>query len=1172
MHVDFTVADRCDTNCWSGSNPVPASWPDVPWDQSCTTTPCNDLSPAFYTAKRLAQVTTKVWNPAKTPSPGYDNVEQWTLHHSYPSPGDGTRAGLFLDRISHVGLVGMTTSVPDVTFEGQAMPNRVMPDTGDGKPGMNWERVKSITTEAGGVISVAYAPANCSSTSLPDVNNLQDNHLRCFPVHWTNPATGTTSLEFFHKYVVSSVAESDPTGGSTHSLTSYDYVGNAAWHYTDDDGLIQPTDKTWSVWRGYPTVRTTKGDPGDPNVVRTQTETTYFQGMHGDHLPSGTRSVVMPAIDMNGDGDTADQADVPASNDEDVFAGLVRRSTTLNGVSGVEVSSTASQPWRSNPTASRTINGVTVEARYVHAAASFNRVALDTDSGHRVAGWRTTSSVTAFDSLGMPLSTEDRGDDAVTGDETCHLVEYVRDATVLGATAPDANKWLMAYPKRSRDFATTCATATSPTAQLTADDIVADNLNLYDGLALGAPPTKGDMTEARALKSWDAATQTPGYLTVSMATYDAYGRMTGATDVRGNQTTTAYTPATGGPVTGSSVTNSLGWTVTTVLNPAWGASLSSTDANGHITNQAYDGLGRLTSVWDPSRSTSQPATTVYTYNLRNDAVSSVTTQALTPAGTYLSTYQLYDALLRPRQTQAADINGGGRIVSDFFYDSLGRPYLTSEPHLEPGSPGTALFVPDPGSELDVASQTKTLFDGAGRATAGISLSNGDELWRTTSSYTGDREDVTPPHGGTASSEITDAQGRVVELRQYANPTPTGTSTSTRYTYNRKGQLVAVQDPAGHQWTTTYDLLGRAIAATDPDKGATSSTYNDVGDRLTSTDALGNILAYTYDSHRPTHDRSRRLGHRAQAHRGRLRRTHQRPGPAHQDDPVRRHGRVQHAGHWVQPELPADRDQLHHPDHDQVPGYRRHVRLQLDLQPGRIPGHAASARCGRCRRDAAGAADLRVQRIRRPDDPGHQPGQHHLRDRHHVHVVRGDRPDHAAEQRRPVRLRPVRLRVRHPAAERDQGLPRHRADGGHRCQLQVRRRRQHHEDQGRRGRTDRRHPVPALRQLPAADHRLDPGRRRLCHRPHGRRAGWTGPLLDVVAVRRVRQPDPAGRARHPDRGPDHQLQLPDRRRRGLPPARWNVHGGQQWDDDGRLRVRRARQHPQPARHRVVQPDA
>src|SRR6185369_2272694 len=62
--VLFDVADRCSTGCYdSGNSPVPAQWPDTPWDQYCKAAPCTtQLAPSFWTGKRLVAVRTQVYS------------------------------------------------------------------------------------------------------------------------------------------------------------------------------------------------------------------------------------------------------------------------------------------------------------------------------------------------------------------------------------------------------------------------------------------------------------------------------------------------------------------------------------------------------------------------------------------------------------------------------------------------------------------------------------------------------------------------------------------------------------------------------------------------------------------------------------------------------------------------------------------------------------------------------------------------------------------------------------------------------------------------------------------------------------------------------------------------------------------------------------------------------
>ncbi|HZJ67469.1 MAG TPA: SpvB/TcaC N-terminal domain-containing protein, partial [Kofleriaceae bacterium] len=455
MRVVFEVADRCLSGC---STKDAVHWPDVPWDRECTAASCtfNQVSPSFWSTKRLSAIKTQVWGGS-----AYRDVESWTLTHSFPMSDQPT---LWLDKVAHAGFVGGTTAIPDITFVGVAMPNRV--DTNnDQYPAMNRYRMKTINSESGGKIDLLYSAQDCvRGTRVPDQNALQNNTMRCYPVKWTPDGQTKPINDFFHKYLVTDVIEADLSGSSSRVVTHYDYLGDPAWHYTDDDGLIKADFKTWSVWRGYGAVRTTKGDPGE----QTNEERRYFRGMHGDKLPSGTRTVTLPAIAVG---------NIPAVNDEDAFSGQPRELITRSGPGGAEVAAQVNEPWQSAPTASRTINGTTVHARRVDTAVVHNRTALD---GGR--GYRTTTSTTTFDGLGMAIQVDDRGDDAATGDEKCTLTEYARNTSA----------GILDRKSRERSFAVPCSRALA--GGLTDDDVLGETRSSYDGQAWNVAPTKGSVT------------------------------------------------------------------------------------------------------------------------------------------------------------------------------------------------------------------------------------------------------------------------------------------------------------------------------------------------------------------------------------------------------------------------------------------------------------------------------------------------------------------------------------------------------------------------------------------------------------------------------------------------------------------------------------------------------
>ncbi|WP_328650331.1 RHS repeat protein [Micromonospora sp. NBC_00330] len=802
--VVFGVADRCLSSCTTHDA---AHWPDTPWDQECTGSNCGTVfSPTFWTTKRLSTVTTQVRSGGS-----YSDVERWTLTHTFPDPGDGTRAGLWLSKISHAGLVGTTTTVPDIEFTGVQLANRV--DTIDFAAAMNWWRIAKIQTETGGTISVTYSDPDCVAGQTPTP---QTNTRRCYPSVWTPEGYANPVTDWFHKYVVTTVYEQDNTGGappqgSPRVVHKYNYLDGAAWHYSDDDGLIEKRYKTWSSFRGYGRVGVTTGDAGE----QTYSETRYFRGMDGDRAaPSGGTKAVT----------------VDGFADADWFAGMTREVKTFNGPGGPVVSRETNDPWGSAATASRTFNGDTVTARFTRTATTRKYTTLDAGRGERA-----TRTTTTYDSLGMATQVDDFGQDGVAGDEQCKKTDY---------TPRNDTLWLMDKSHRTQTYAVQCS---ATTGTLTDADVISEERTSFDGQAFETAPTRGLGTKTEKMTAWNAGA--PTFATVSQGTYDAYGRVTAAWDALNAKTTTAYTPATGGPVTATTVTNPLQHVATTTVNPAWGNNSAIVDPNNKRTDLAYDGLGRLTSVWLPGRDkATKSASASFSYLIRNNAATVVSSSRLNPADAYNTTYALYDGLLRLRQTQSPSPSGG-RLLTDTFYDSAGRETKTFGSYHTTGAAGTSLVTAT--ERALVPTQTRTVFDGAGRPTASIFQPYDVERWRTSVYYAGDRADMTPPAGGTATSTIIDARDRTVSVRQYhgASPTPgtAGSWDTASYGYDRKGQLAGVTDAMGNKWLYEYDLQGRRIKQTDPDTGTTTLGY-DAGDRLTSSiDARGKKLAYLYDT-------------------------------------------------------------------------------------------------------------------------------------------------------------------------------------------------------------------------------------------------------------------------------------------------------------------------------------
>nr|MDT0657877.1 RHS repeat-associated core domain-containing protein [Micromonospora sp. DSM 115978] len=801
--VEFATADRCLSNCGTKNA---TTWPDTPWEMDCTATtnPCLTASPTFWSSKRLTTVTTRVWKAATS---SYQNVDSWTLRHTFPDPGDTTRAGLWLAGITHRGLNGTTVELPEVTFGGIQMNNRVDASGNDWAQAMNWWRINKIVTETGGEIFVTYSNRECvRNSNMPaDADN---NRLRCFPVQWTPLGHTEPITDWFHKYVVNEVRQIDHQGESPQQVTRYQYHNPsnlALWRY-DDDSIVPAKRKSWSQWRGYPTVITLVGDGAD----QTKTETLYFRGMSGDRLEDGsTRGVTVTGLEGG---------PVP---DHDHFAGMPRETITWLG--STILSATINDPWRSGVTGSRGSLPV-VEARYAQVQGVRTRTALDG------GGWRRTTTTETFDSYGMSTLATDLGDDAVSTDTRCRAIEYARNTS--GAN------WLLTPVRRVHGWAGDCATPTTDPLSITADTRF-----IFDGGAYGATPTKGSVTQVEEIEGVSGGVRQ--YERVASAAYDAHGRTVEATDIAGETTTTTYTPAAGGPLTQVLTTNPLLWESTVDIDPAWGGPTKSTDPNGRVTETAYDALGRTIGVWEPGRNrTSYPndPTTGWAYTIAKNGPSSITSRTVNPNNAYDTTYQIIDSLARPRQTQTPAY-GGGRILTDTFYDSTGRVWKSNGARYESGTAGTTLHLAEDG---DVPSQTRTVFDAAGRPTNQIFLSENVEKWRTVTSYHGDHVRTTPPAGETATTVWSDVRGKTTSLWQHHGPAPTGGYDETQYTYQPTGRIASVIDASGNTWTYGYDIRGRQVEVSDPDKGSTTFTYNDYGDLETVTDSELNTLARTYD--------------------------------------------------------------------------------------------------------------------------------------------------------------------------------------------------------------------------------------------------------------------------------------------------------------------------------------
>lgn len=811
--VVFTSAERClktdAVECESLTKESASHWPDVPYDQICTSdTSCTTrTAPTFFSRKRLAKITTFV----KGSSDDWSAVNEWTLTHELPATGDvttdedsqqGQVRTLWLAQVQQTGKVGTDISLPPVRFNKELLDNRVY--NTNGVDSFARYRVNAIDNGTGGSIAVNYSPRDCTASDKPATGSLDTNARRCFPV-WFKPWWSEDSqLEFFHKYRVDSIVEADNTGGGANVTTNYTYGGGDGWHYTTSN-LVEPKYRTWGEWRGYSRVRTEIGAESG----KTWTETLYLRGMHGDRsADGGTKSVTV----SDPLGDSA------AIQDREERAGFERRTRTQLGASGAVVDITVNTPWTSAATA--TSGGKS--AHILKVGDTETRTRLSTGS------YRTVKTSTDYNDRGQPVAVNDFGDTSTAADNRCTTTTFATNES-LG---------MYDYPTTELTTALSCGTA--PTG---ADDIIAATRTSYDGNEPGEAPTQGRPTRTETVTGWSGA---PTYQVDAKTAYDAFGRPTSVTDAKGKVTTTAYSPADGGPLESVTVTNSLGHKTVSEPTRAWGSPARETDVAGAVTDYSYDGLGRATAVWGPGRDkASQSPTVKFAYAVSSTAANSVTTERLNASEDYIPSVSFYDGLMRERGTQVSSPGtDGGRVITEKIYDDRGWVSSSRGPYYNSGDVNTTLVS---AAENAVPRYANFTYDLAGRVTRQALASLGGVKWSTSTAYGGDRVLSTPPAGGTATTTVSDARGQVTSVTQHTASTPTGGGDVTSYSYTPSGRLKKITDSSGTEWTKSYDIRGRLVMDDDPDKGETSFKYDELDRQVAETDKRGVTLWTDYDA-------------------------------------------------------------------------------------------------------------------------------------------------------------------------------------------------------------------------------------------------------------------------------------------------------------------------------------
>ncbi|MEU2262681.1 polymorphic toxin-type HINT domain-containing protein [Streptomyces sp. NPDC019645] len=841
--VSFTHAPRCTVaNCSPLGEDTAEKWPDVPFDAICASgandTDCLAESPAFFSRKRLTGIETSVLSGT-----AYTPIDSWAFSQKFLDGGDidnSTDHTLTLDSIRRTGHTGTPVSLDPIDFTYTKLPNRV---AGGTQPGggnilpLTRPRIESVTSETGAITTVTYSAPECVRGSR--MPTAEDNNAEaCYPQYWHINGAQEASIDWFHKYRVVAVNNADPVG---HGAAEYAYTyEKPAWRYNDSP-FVPGDERTWSVWRGYQKVTV---QTGSANEIRSRTVTSYLQGMHGDRLKAGgTRSVNVPGIDFSA-------LDVPDAVDADQYAGFQRQQITYDG--GTPVSVTVNDPW-SVRTATQHKSYADTEAYYVRTGRVFTHTYLTVPRT-----WRSASMAFTYDGYGMAAKADNAGDTAKTGDETCTRTWYARNDS----------KGINNLVSRTRIIGRSCATAEAdlslPSTTASPGDVLGDTATVYDNANAGTwsaaqVPTKGEVTWTGRASAYPAGPtggerHPSAWQTKGTSTFDALGRLRTLTDAAQKTTTTEYTPVGAGTPTKTVVTNAKGHKVSIFLDGKRGLPLRTYDANLKKTEQTYDALGRLTGVWLPNRNKDggQSASMTYAYVLKRGVAPSISTSTIKSSDSVTTSYEIFDSLLRPLQTQTPTPLGG-RLLTDTRYNTRGLAYESFADVFDSSAPPNGTYSR---AEYGGApKQTATVFDGAGRPTSSSFHVYGVKKWTTTTQYTGDSTATSAVAGGQGTRIISDALGRTTQRREYAGP---GTAdaeyggglgvsyTATSFTYTRDGDQKTVTGPDDAKWSYEYDLFGRRVSATDPDKGTSTTGYTVLDQTDWTKDSEGNHLLYGYD--------------------------------------------------------------------------------------------------------------------------------------------------------------------------------------------------------------------------------------------------------------------------------------------------------------------------------------
>jgi YD repeat-containing protein len=283
-----------------------------------------------------------------------------------------------------------------------------------------------------------------------------------------------------------------------------------------------------------------------------------------------------------------------------------------------------------------------------------------------------------------------------------------------------------------------------------------------------------------------------------------------------------------------SVTNALNQTVTNTYDKVSGAVVSSTDANGKVTSNIYDGFGNVKSVTTTSpKDALQKLGATKNISYSGNGMQEIE-NIYNDGQIYKTSIKTYDSFGRLIKSQSTNTDNSLQTI-DVTYNNFGQITNVTYPYDNYG------VLTAYNSALD----TKYTYDELGRT---VTVSQGD-LKNFTEYYVNKKvtSDNTPDQH---KKEYTyNSLGKLKSVKEF---TSASGFNETKYEWSLLGNLLKITDAANNVRNFSYDSEGRLtkqedLHAQDDNTFATYKyTYDANGNLTSKTDPKDQVATYEYD--------------------------------------------------------------------------------------------------------------------------------------------------------------------------------------------------------------------------------------------------------------------------------------------------------------------------------------